>query len=219
MCFPTDRPPRRAFSLLELLVVLAVVALLLGLLFPGLTSARDAADRARTRMRFGQWAAAVEAFRAEYGAYPDFGSDGLVNGSAGPDPREEHVFHDILAGRRRDGSPLGAGPPGSAAGQNFRGVEFHAFGEGEFVPAGEAAAGLLRDAHGSTSIAVLVDRNLDGRVDASDYAAWPEVHSATGVAVRPGPEDAPPSGVRAGVLFYSADPRATPASPRLVRSW
>jgi type II secretory pathway pseudopilin PulG len=200
----------------EILVVVAIVALLLGLLLPGLASARHAADRARTRMGFAQWTTAIEAFRAEYGDYPHFDASGTVNGGAASTAGGEHPFHDVLAGRRRDGSPLGSG---AAAAQNLRRIEFHAFGAAEFSGPDDAAPHLLRDASGATSIAVLVDRNRDGRVDGSDYAVWPEVLTSGGEAIRPGERDIPASGVRAGVLFYSADPLASRAAPRFVRSW
>lgn len=219
---PLRLPPRRfarlhaGFTVVEILVVVAIVALLLALLFPGLASARHAADRTRTRMRFAQWTTAIEAFRAEYGNYPEFDADGTVNGGAAPGPGGEHPFHDVLAGRRRDGTPLGAG---TAAAQNFRRVEFHAFGAAEFTGSEDPTPHLLRDASGGTSIAVLVDRNRDGRIDPADYAAWPEVLTAGGEAIRPGERDLPATGVRAGVLFYAADPLASRGAPRFVRSW
>lgn len=207
---------RAGFTVVEILVVVAIVALLLGLLLPGLASARHAADRTRTRMRFAQWTTAIEAFRAEYGSYPDFDASGWVNGGAIPTAGGEHPFHDVLAGRRRDGTPLGAG---AAVRQNFRRVEFHSFGAAEFTGPADPAPHLLRDASGGTSIAVLVDRNRDGRIDPADYAAWPEVLTAGGETIRPGELDLPAIGVRAGVLFYSADPLASRGAPRFVRSW
>src|SRR5882762_4597219 len=57
----------RAFTLLELLAVIAVIGILASLLFPGLRSARTAAAKAKTRVQFSQWSAAVEGFRSEYG--------------------------------------------------------------------------------------------------------------------------------------------------------
>lgn len=220
MCIPIERPPRpTGFTMVELLVVVAVIGVLAALLFPSLSSARHAAERARTRLRFGQWVIAVEAFRSEYGAYPVFASDGLVNGGALGSPSGEHLFHDLLAGRRRDGFPLGIGPAGSAAGQNFRGVRFHAFGEDELTAAGDARPFLVRVASGETSIAVVVDRTLDGRIDALDLETWPAVTAADGSPLRPRPSDLPSGGLRSGVAFYAPDPAAPRSQPRLVRSW
>lgn len=220
MCTPIERPSRpSAFTMVELLVVLSVLGVLAALFFPSLVSARHAADRARTRLRFGQWMSAIEAFRTEYGSYPVFAADGLVNGGAAASPDGEHLFHDLLAGRRRDGLPLGTGPAGSAAGQNFRGVRFHAFGEDELTSGEGAQPCLVRVASGETSIAVVVDRNLDGRIDALDLESWPAVAAADGLMLRPGPSDLPAGGLRAGVAFYAPDPSAPRGQPRLVRSW
>ena len=74
---------------------------------------------------------------------------------------------------------------------------------------------LLQDAFGQTEIAVLVDRNLDGRVDEADYPeGWPQV-----AGLQPGPDDLGAEGVRAGVIFYAPAPGATADDPRFIFSW
>lgn len=195
----------RGFTFLELLCVLAVIGILSGLLFPSFTSARRAGARARTKVQFAQWGAAIEAFRREYGYYPTFSADNLVNGAI---TATEHPFHDVLAGRRRDGSALPAGSP--SAMQNSRGIAFHAFGEVELD-----STGRLQDAAGHTAIAVLVDRDLDGWIKAgADYATLPAVDELV-----PGAGDFPAAGIRAGVVFYAAAPGASAARPDFVWSW
>ncbi|HWA10922.1 MAG TPA: prepilin-type N-terminal cleavage/methylation domain-containing protein [Opitutaceae bacterium] len=223
-------PPRKilAFTLIEILAVIAIIAILAGILIPTTVGARTAANRARTRIQFAQWAAAIEAFRQEYGCYPEFDVSGKVNGGAAARPDALHPFHDLLAGRRRDGSGL---PAASAAwpapeAQNFRRMPFLVFAEGELFPAGEAdpaLRGLLHDGFGNTDIAVLVDRNLDGVIDTLDYPELPRVapSGAGGGALFPGNGDfpaGPGGGVRAGAIFYAAPPRAADAS-QLILSW
>jgi prepilin-type N-terminal cleavage/methylation domain-containing protein len=149
-----------AFTLLELLSVIAIIAILAGLIFPGVRAARVAANKAKTRVQFNQWCATIESWRREYGYYPAFDATALVNGGATTAVTGEHLFHDVLAGCKRDGSPLSA--DGSAAQQNRKLVRFHSFGETDFTDAGAPAPNLLRDAFDNTEIAVLVDRNLDG---------------------------------------------------------
>lgn len=210
-------PP--AFTLLELLAVIAVIALLAGLMFPALGAARRSAQAARTKTQFAQWAAAIESFRAEYGHYPAFDPSGLVNAGAKTAAGGEHRFHDILAGQRRDGSPLPPADAGavSPGGQNPRRLRFHAFGEAELTGARDPAPNLVRDASGQTEIAVLVDRDLDGFIrlgPGGDYSAPPAVAGMT-----PEKDDLPATGLRAGVAFYAPAPGAGRSDRRLVLSW
>lgn len=198
-------PPGRAFTLLELLCVLAVIGLLAALIFPTVGSARRSAGAARTKVQFAQWAAAIESFRSEYGHYPAFDASHLVNGGVGT---VDHPFHDVLAGRRRDGAALA--PGGVAALQNRKAIRFHTFAENELTP-----NGLVRDAFDNTVIAVLVDRDLDGVIrTGSDFATLPAVAGLT-----PDITDFPAAGIRAGVLFYAPAPGATPANPAFIFSW
>lgn len=196
---------RRGFTLIEILCVLAIVGTLCGLLFPTFGHARRAATMARTKTQFAQWTAAIESFRSEYGCYPVFAADNLVNGGA---TAVEHPFHDVLAGRHRDGSALTLGSP--AAAQNRRAIAFRVFAAAEFNE-----AKLLQDATGHSVIAVLVDRDLDGVVKmGADFSALPSVNGQT-----PATSDFPVSGVRAGVIFYALAPGATLSNPSFVFSW
>ena len=58
--------PNRAFSLIELLTVIAIVAILLAIIVPIVGGARNSADRAPTKVQFNQWAAAMELYRQEW---------------------------------------------------------------------------------------------------------------------------------------------------------
>ncbi len=196
---------RRGFTLIEILCVLAIVGALCGLFFPAFGNARRAAAMARTKTQFAQWTAAIESFRGEYGCYPGFAADNLVNGGV---TVIEHPFHDVLAGRHRDNSALTSGS--AAALQNRRAIAFCVFSDADF-----SDTKLLQDASGHRAIAVLVDRDLDGviRVGA-DFAALPLVDG-----LAPAVDDFPISGVRAGVIFYAPAPGATPANPSFVFSW
>jgi prepilin-type N-terminal cleavage/methylation domain-containing protein len=207
--------PALGFTLLELLAVIALIGLLAALLFPGIRSVRVAANKARTRVQFNQWAAALEGFRSEYGCYPALHSSNLVNPPGqNTDAGSLHLFHDILAARRRDGTALPAYGPGTDSqfpeAQNRKLISFFLFSDSDL-----ATNNLLRDAFDNTEIAVLVDRNLDGIINAADYGgSLPVVGGMT-----PGSADFPATGIRAGVVFYAPAPDGNAANPGFIFSW
>jgi prepilin-type N-terminal cleavage/methylation domain-containing protein len=206
----------KGFTLVELLTVLVIIALLSALAFPTFTSARASAQRTRTKVSFNQWASAIAGFVSEYGCAPAFAASHLVNDGATSALAGDHLFHDLLAGRHRDGSALAdSSDPLSAAGQNRHRVPFYRFAEADFT-----AEGRLCDATGNTEIGVVVDADLDGWVTPGvDFDHLPVVHAADGTALVPTAADFPALGVRAGVVFYAADPVASASSPVLVLSW
>ncbi len=196
---------RRGFTLLEMLTVLAILGILAAFVVPSVSSARRSANKAKARVQFTQWAAAIESFRSEYGYYPAFDASNLVNGGA---TTSDHLFYDILVAKKRDGTALTAG--GAAALQNRKLISFYAFSDADFTP-----GYLIRDPFDNTAIAVLVDKDLDGViVSGTDFATLPLVGG-----IAPTNVDFPASGVRAGVIFYAPPPGATAANPEFIFSW
>jgi prepilin-type N-terminal cleavage/methylation domain-containing protein len=59
-----------AFTLVELLTVLAIIALLVGLLIPSLTMIRNIAKEAKQKAQLTEIELALTAFRSDYGDYP-----------------------------------------------------------------------------------------------------------------------------------------------------
>jgi prepilin-type N-terminal cleavage/methylation domain-containing protein len=196
-----------AFTLIELITVIAVIGILAAILIPTVSGVRHAANKATARVQFKQWAAALEAFRSEYGYYPALDASNKVNGGATP---TDHLFHDALAGRRRDGSALVSGSVPAL--QNPRLVSFYRFPESDFSSADSGPPELLCDAFGNTDIAVIVDRNLDGVITLADCGG--SLPAVTGHQ-----PEFPANGVRLGVVFYSAAPSGATEVPEFILSW
>jgi prepilin-type N-terminal cleavage/methylation domain-containing protein len=60
----------RAFTLIELLIVIAIIGILMSLLFPAVNSAIDAARKAQAKNDVVQIATAITAYETEYGRLP-----------------------------------------------------------------------------------------------------------------------------------------------------
>jgi prepilin-type N-terminal cleavage/methylation domain-containing protein len=73
---------RTAFSLVELLVVIGIIAILIAMLIPSLSKAREQASRTRCQNNVRQIGFALAVYLNDNGDYPELDSDGVV---AGPD--------------------------------------------------------------------------------------------------------------------------------------
>ncbi|HEY4284987.1 MAG TPA: prepilin-type N-terminal cleavage/methylation domain-containing protein [Chthoniobacterales bacterium] len=67
---PKSRERHRAFTLIELLIVITIIAVLLGLLFPAFQGVQDRARKTQAKNDLAQIITAVNAFYTEFGTYP-----------------------------------------------------------------------------------------------------------------------------------------------------
>ena len=75
-------PCRRGFTLIELLVVISIIAILMTLLFPAVSSALYAAKKTQAKNDAANIATAINAYMAEYGKLPiEGGASGDVDGT------------------------------------------------------------------------------------------------------------------------------------------
>lgn len=67
---PRSRNFRAAFTLIELLTVITIIAILMGLLFPAIAIVKEQARKAQAKADVAGIAAAVKQYYTEYGKYP-----------------------------------------------------------------------------------------------------------------------------------------------------
>src|SRR6266404_4619131 len=67
---PMQRRSIQAFTLTELLVVITIIVVLLGLLFPAFQGVQNQAKKTQAKNDLAQIVTAVNAFYTEYGRYP-----------------------------------------------------------------------------------------------------------------------------------------------------
>lgn len=109
---------KSAFTLIELLIVIAIIGILMSLLFPAVNSAIDAARKAQAKNDVTQIATAVIAYETEYGKLPDASSSTKVSGNwlkalSGTDanslnPRQI-VFLELQAAKKGKGGTNSSG--------------------------------------------------------------------------------------------------------------
>src|SRR5439155_11147705 len=73
-----------AFTLMELLVVIAIIAILIGLLFPAFRAVQNQAKQTQAKNDLTQIVNAVNAFYTDYGKYPLVTADAIYGPAANP---------------------------------------------------------------------------------------------------------------------------------------
>ena len=94
------RPPqkdKRAFTLTELLVIIAIIAILIGLLFPAFKAVQNQARQTQAKNDLTQIVNAVNAFYTEYGKYPVSGTTEVTFGQGGSPTTNETLFSELRA--------------------------------------------------------------------------------------------------------------------------
>lgn len=151
---------KSAFTIIELLTVIAVIAILSGILIPAANGVIRQSRIASSKARLWQYITALENFKAEYNYYPQVYTDGangngLINLSITSRSQE---FVETLSGRTyNNGTPV-------EAGGNFRQIQFYTFSEKEFRDNGNEnySTNRLSDSFNNTNIFIMIDVDGDG---------------------------------------------------------
>jgi prepilin-type N-terminal cleavage/methylation domain-containing protein len=158
----------KGFTLVELLMVIAIIGILAGILIPAVGAVRRQAKIAASKSQLSNYITAIQMFKSEYGYLPFITSpsDETIDlSNAG----ESGDFIETLSGR--DPSTGNSVETGG----NRRGISFHSFSESEFfINASDTASDdELADSFNNQNIFIELDGDGDGRVDPSPSGAIP----------------------------------------------
>ena len=93
-----------AFTLIELLTVIAIIAILMGLLFPAVNAVKENAKKVQAKNDVTQIVAAVKHYYTEYGKYPPLKAPGA--GASQGDAQVDELIGDEAANAKENNSKL-----------------------------------------------------------------------------------------------------------------
>ena len=150
----------KAFTLIELLMVIAIIGILAGILIPTVGAVRKQANIAASKSQISQYITAIQQFKGEYGYYPFAdGSDIEFDISSAAN---NNLLITTLTGRKVDGS----GPDDNPTEGNRRRIAFHSFSESEYLEGTTTIA----DRFGNPNIVIVIDGDNNGRVTPSGFS-------------------------------------------------
>jgi prepilin-type N-terminal cleavage/methylation domain-containing protein len=148
---------KSAFTLIELLMVIAIIGVLAGILIPTVSAVKRQANVAASKSQLSQYVNAIQLFKGEYGFYPF--ADAHVNSGKNINSLSDD-FIETLSGRdKRTGES-------KEAGNNRRRIAFHSFSENEFYVQsnGTVDPAKIADRLNNTKIFIVIDGDGDGKV-------------------------------------------------------
>ena len=101
----TPQTSRTAFTLVELLTVIAIIAVLMGILFPTINSAIESAKKTQAKNDELQIVNAVKAYYTEYGKYPvDYNSGNFTYDGANGNTNDK-LFNELRVNQYTTNNP------------------------------------------------------------------------------------------------------------------
>jgi prepilin-type N-terminal cleavage/methylation domain-containing protein len=150
---------KQAFTLIELLTVIAIIGILASIMMPTIGIVQKQVAKMQTRVQFNHYIQAYHLFKTEYGYFPNMGSSEDIFELKG----NNATFIQTFSGRGKNGTPMN---DNYAIKSNKRRICFYTFSENEFAPQSTEYEGEIVDAFGNPNIAIVVDSNQDGIIPA-----------------------------------------------------
>jgi len=88
----TKKVTSRGFTIVELLTVMAVIAVLIGLLIPALALVKDNAKEIQQKAQFHGLDVGIELYKSQFGAYPP-SNDNNINTSSSPENPDDNTVY------------------------------------------------------------------------------------------------------------------------------
>ncbi|MGJ8652262.1 MAG: type II secretion system protein [Opitutaceae bacterium] len=151
----TKNQHTRAFTLIELLMVIAIIGILAGILIPTIGAVRTQANIAASKTQLSNYVTAIKMFKGEYGYFPFKTQEYRLESNS-------TEFIEALSGRGTDGSKT------TTLG-NRRQIAFHSFSESEFYldDNDEYSTSQLADRFNNVNIVIVTDIDGDGYIKPS----------------------------------------------------
>jgi type II secretory pathway pseudopilin PulG len=208
---PQSRSRILAFTLVELLTVITIIAILMGLLFPAINIAKDQARKAEARTAVTGIVASVKQYYTEYGKYP-------LGDQATPSSPTDVIFGDNGVPNQKLFDILrNVGPgPGQPNQYNPRAIVFF---EGRTATDKSAPKSGFAQAAGPNGVnagdyvdpwgypyRICIDGDYDNRISNLPYADFkdPSLYPLTGVAAFSVGKDGAVGSAKAGDQMYKS---------------
>lgn len=156
-----------AFTLIELLMVIAIIGILAGILIPAVGAVRKQANVAASKAQLSHYVNAIGLFKSEYKFYPAFGETATGDSFEVPLATMSSVFIETLSGRDTSGNPLL--PAKAKSTGNRKKVSFHSFSDSEFLLKDDDTIdqNQLADRFNNTNMIIVIDGDGDDFVKPS----------------------------------------------------
>ncbi len=184
---------RKAFTLVELLIVISIIGILVGMIVPAISSAQRSALKTTTKALLTNMATALERYKDEYGFFPTFLSN--RDRTNLDDGNYSENFVKAVSGLDGDGKPLSQSDRREF---NRKARKFIEFNSNNLVQKGGSQWKII-DSFGNPNIYVCVDGNNDGFIKQGFPNASDSINSSTLKELVPNPQ----VGLRSKAILFT----------------